>query len=198
MRRRRTGFTGALALAVVLVAAGIAAAAIRWTTDDIPPQGKGPYVFSAAVVDHLPQGFNRVRAALIEELPERPAMLFGPGVNYVESVSRYLQAREGGLTLPDGVVLVDPLPSGTSVRVRDDGRVMLDPAAPVGWDIRSRLVATILGTARDPLSSLTIARCQVLLPSDDPIRPQRCVAGPEAPLVTAAGDGRWAAAGPIG
>lgn len=196
-RRRRARRAGALILVGLLVVAGVAAAAIRWSADDIPAHGSGSYVFSAAVVDHLPQGYNRVRPARIDELPVRPAMLFGRGVSYPEAVARYLAAREAGRTLPDGVELVDPLPNGISVRVRDDGRVMLDPAAPVGWDITSRLVATLFGGPRDGLRSLTLARCQVALASDDPAAPANCRVGPDAPLVRATGS-RWTPAGPIG
>lgn len=190
-RRRVLGRrSGALALVGVLVVGGLAAAAIRWSTDDVPAQGNGRYAFSAAVVDQLPQGYERVRPARIGELPERPALLFGPGITYTQAVSRYFDAREAGRVVPDGVELVDPLPAGISVRVRDDGRVLLDPAAPLGWDLQTRLVA---GAYRPPLRFLTLARCQVILPGDDPSAQARCGPRRTEPFVTET-DGRWTAA----
>ena len=197
-RRRVWRTTGAIALVGALATVGISAGVLHWTADDIPPQGQGPYAFSAAVVDHLPQGYNRVRPARIEELPERPAILFPKGVTYAQAVARYLEARQSHRVLPHGVQLVAPLPAGISVRVRDDGRVMLDPAAPVGWDLKSHLVGSLF--IADPgaaPTTLTIPRCQVLLPSDPPDSPAACIAGPTAPLITERA-GRWTAAGPMG
>lgn len=187
-RRRRRRLVLSLAIAGAVAAGGAATAAIQWGPDDIPAQGDGQYAFSAKVVEQLPEGFRRVRPALIDELPERPSLRFAPGVTYSEAIGSYLAARGRGEVVPAGAAIEPPLPRGISVAVARDGSVAIDPAAPLGWDPRRGLVAPAF---QPPVRSVTLPRCQVLLPDDAPA-PARC--DPATRLYATEAGGAWSIA----
>ncbi|MDX6645525.1 MAG: hypothetical protein QOK40_1252, partial [Miltoncostaeaceae bacterium] len=187
--RRRTG----LAIAVAcLVVAGGALAAVRWTTADVPAGGRGVYAFALPRTDILPGGYARTRPPRISELPMRPALLFPAGTSYATAIRDYYAVRERRGIVPAGVTLTDPLPGGKVVRVLEDGRIALDPAAPVGYDLWTGLVSGLL-RAPDGTFAPSLPRCQVILPSDDPSAPADCLGNPNrAPYVRAEGE-RWVA-----
>ncbi|MGE4176905.1 MAG: hypothetical protein AB7G65_13780 [Thermoleophilia bacterium] len=178
-------------LAAALVAVGVAGA-ISWSRSDLPSQGEGDYAFSAAVVERLPEGFNRVRPALIQELPpDRPALLFPHGVSYPEAIHSYYLARERREQIPANVTLTAPLPTGIAVSVGRDRRVAIDPAAPLGWDPRTHLIATAFRGVGLQIPRLVLPRCQVLLPDQD-AAPADCSGTQGREYITADGR-RWLA-----
>lgn len=189
-RRARRGTTGAVALAALVLAGG-ALAAVRWGVADLPPAGDGggPEAFVLPATDILPGGYERTRPPAIDELPVRPSLLFPADVGHAEAVRRYFAARVRGAILPPGVELAAPLPEGKAVLVREDGRVALDPAAPLGYVPATGLVRTLSG---EPRGADPIARCQLLLGLDDPRSPACDAPGPaETTWVREGVDGRW-------
>lgn len=190
LSRRRGGLVVALAC---LVLAGGALAVTRWTEADVPAAGRGANAFVLPSEDLLPGGYARRRPPRLVDLPPRPSLVFPAGVSYAGAVADYHAARQRGEVVPPGARLEDPLPAGKVVWARDDGRVALDPAAPVGYDLWTGLVG---GLAVAPSSSFAVplARCQVILPGAAPA-PAHCRGIPrEAPFVRERPDGTWAAA----
>jgi hypothetical protein len=189
MRSRRPR-TYLLAAAVALVGAAAALAAGRWTIADLPPFGDGDQdAFVLPATDILPGGYERSRPPRYIDLPERPSLLFPPGVGYTQAIDRYAASRAHGKVLPAGAVLADPLPAGKVVLVRDDGRVVLDPAAPIGYSTATGLVNT-LGLPFGGVA-VPIARCQLLLGIDDSRSPSCDQPGVRRIYVREGVNGRW-------
>lgn len=178
-----------LATAAALVIAGGALAASGWSVRDLPPFGSGDReAFVMPTTDVLPGGYPRTRPPRYADLPVRPSIVFPAGLDYTQALQAYAAARAHGATLPAGAVLDDPLPEGKAVQVRDDGRIALDPAAPLGWAPVSGLVKTLAV----PFSggAIPIARCQLLIGSRDPDSPACDAPGPRA-YVREGVNGRW-------
>ena len=192
--RRRSWFSSRgprpylLAAAVALVVAGGALAASHWSVTDLPPFGDGDReAFVLPATDILPGGYERTRTPRYADLPARPSLLFPAGVTYSQALERYIAARARGKILPAGVVLADPLPAGKVVLV-SNGRVRLDPAAPLGYSATTGLVNVSYG----PKSGVPpIARCQLLLRLDDPDSPACDAPGKERTYVREGVNGRW-------
>lgn len=189
--RRRSWFSRGprpylLAAAVALVAAGAALAATHWSISDLPPFGDDDReAFVLPATDILPGGYERTRPPRYADLPSRPSLLFTAGVDYSEALNQYIAARAKNRILPAGVVLEDPLPAGKVVLVTD-GRVRLDPAAPLGYSATTGLVNVPSGASEVP----PIARCQLLLSLNDPDSPS-CDAPGERRYVREGVNGRW-------
>lgn len=178
-----------LVTALALVGAAGAVAGTGWSPADLPPfGGDDQSAFVLPTTDVLPGGYPRSRPPRYDDLPPRPSLLFPPGVDYAEAVRRYAAARRDGLAVPAGVALSAPLPEGKVVLVQDDGRVALDPAAPVGYSTRTRLVEVLSGP---PAGGVRLARCQILLGAPD--RGSPSCADPAANLtyVRSGVAGRW-------
>jgi hypothetical protein len=191
--RRRSGWRRPrpflLATAIVVVVAGGALAAANWSIRDLPPFGsQDREAFVLPATDILPGGYERTRPPRYAELPERPSLLFPPGVGYTEALSAYAAARAAGEVLPPEVALTDPLPAGKVVMVRDDQRIALDPAAPFGYSATTGLVTT-LPFGFDG-NAIPIARCQLLIGAEDPESPACDAPGPRAYVREGVG-GRW-------
>lgn len=192
-RRVRCGTSGAVALAALAVAAG-ALAAGQLGIGDLPPFGdddRAAFVLPRSEL--LPGGYARERPPRIDEVPPRPSLLFPRGVTYARAVASYFTARTRGQRLPPGVHLSTPLPAGKAVLV-EDGRVALDPAAPVGYEPGTGYVRTL---ERAPLSAERIPRCQLLLGREDR-RSSACPLEPgPIPYVREGVAGRWIPSGLI-
>ncbi|MGD9570692.1 MAG: hypothetical protein AB7V62_02250 [Thermoleophilia bacterium] len=179
-----------LAAALAVVAAGGAIAASGWDVGDLPPFGRDDETaFVLPQTDILPGGYARTRPPRYDDLPERPSLLFPPGVGHSEAVKAYAAARADGEILPQGAELSDPLPAGKVALIRDDGRVAIDPAAPFGYAATSGLVTTLARpyTADPPLA---IARCQLLIGQADAESPA-CDAPGTRSYVREGVAGRW-------
>lgn len=189
-RRRRSWFSRGprpylLAAAIALVAAGAALAATHWSLSDLPPFGSDDReAFVLPATDILPGGYERTRPPRYTDLPSRPSLLFAADVDYSEALSQYIASRAKGRILPDGVTLADPLPAGKVVLI-SDGRVRLDPAAPLGYSATTGLVNVPSGSGSPP-----IARCQLLLGIDDPNSPS-CDGPDQRAYVREGVGGRW-------
>jgi hypothetical protein len=145
-----------------------------------------------------PDGSVRLAPPRVRDLPPRPGLLFPAGVSYRQAVTSDHLAREARKVLPPGATLTDPLPEGKVVGLRGDGRVVIDPAAPLGDDPDSGRVNTptyslpghldadglraraaeqrLRGWAlpRGPTMIVgALPRCQVHLPGDGPGGPGR-------------------------
>ena len=192
--RRRSWFssrgprTYLLAAAVALLVAGGALAASHWSLADLPPFGDGDReAFVLPATEFLPGGYERTRPPRYADLPARPSLLFPAGVTYSQALKQYSAARAKGRILPTGVVLADPLPAGKVVLV-SNGRVRLDPAAPLGYSATTGLVNVPYG----PKAVVPpIARCQLLLGPNDPHSPQCDAPGKERTYVREGVNGRW-------
>lgn len=114
----------------------------RWQATDLPAHGRGTDAFVAARRLELPGGRVRIGPPRFDELPARPGLLFPAGVRYRDAVEAYYLAREAVRELPNGVELVTPLPAGKVLELREDGRLVLDPAAPLGYDTQTGDVLT--------------------------------------------------------
>jgi len=178
------------AAALLAVAAGGALAARTWSLGDLPPFGdRAEDAFVLPSTDILPGGYERTRPPRYDELPERPALLFPRDVGYTEALTRYAAARARQRVLPVGVELTDPLPGGKIVMLRDDGRLVLDPAAPYGYAVTTGLVKTLPGSFGG--EALPIARCQLLIGADDPASPACDAPGVTRSYVREGVGGRW-------
>ncbi|MGE3795399.1 MAG: hypothetical protein AB7I38_15945 [Dehalococcoidia bacterium] len=178
-----------LATAIVVAVAGGALAAANWSIRDLPPFGPADReAFVLPATDILPGGYERTRPPRYAELPERPSLLFPPGVvGYTDALSAYAATRAAGAVLPPDVVLADPLPAGKVVMVRDDRRIALDPAAPFGYSATTGLVTTLPFVFDG--NAIPLARCQLLVGAEDPESPA-CDAAPRA-YVREGVNGRW-------
>lgn len=106
-------------------------------------------------------GLRGLRPPYVAELPPRPAVLFSAGVTYREAIRSLFDARGHGQDMPQGAVLIEPLPAGKAVQVRDDGRIVVDSATPEGWNL-------IDGWTGLPSAQVgPLPRCQVLLGNED-------------------------------
>lgn len=187
MRSRRSR-TLLIAAALVLAGAGAGLAARGWTIADLPPFGDGDgEAFVLPATDVLPGGYERTRPPRYADLPARPSLVFPEGVGYTEALARYAAARTKARALPAGAALSDPLPAGKAVMVRD-GRVSIDPAAPIGYSATTGLV-NVLGVPFGG-DAVAIARCQLLLGSPDPASPACDAPGIRA-YVREGVAGRW-------
>jgi hypothetical protein len=143
----------------------------------------------------LPSGRPSVHPPAYAGLRVRPSIAFPRGVGYTSAVRLYYDARQRGEILPDGATLADPLPEGKVVKV-DAGRVFLDPAAPVGYDLATGLVSGfVTGAPAESRPAPALPRCEVLLgPSDSgptcPSPPARVARVQEI-------DGTWRAVTPV-
>lgn len=186
-----------LALAGAVLASGVAYGAVRWSEDDVPAAGEGPNAFVLPSTEILPDGRPSTRAPAYSELPVRPSIVFPAGLTYEEAIRLYLDARQRGEVLPPGTALADPLPEGKVV-MADGGRVRLDPAAPVGYDLESGLVSGFIsGAPSASLPAPALPRCQVLLGADDETSPT-CPTPPASVARVQEVDGTWQAVAPIG
>lgn len=192
--RRRSWFTRGprpylLAAAAVFVMAGAALAATQWSARDLPPFGHSDgEAFVLPATDILPGGYERSRPPRYSDLPQRPSLLFPAGVGYAKALAQYTAARTRGRILPRGVALADPLPAGKVILV-SDGRVRLDPAAPLGYSATTGLVNTPYDTPFP--EAPPIARCQLLLGPGDPDSPACDTPTHERAYVREGVNGRW-------
>jgi hypothetical protein len=186
--RRRRRSTVAIAFAALALTAAGAVAGARWIADDVPASGGPGNEFVGDVVDGA-----RVRPPLYSELPVRPALEFPDGVSYWQAVGQLYAARQEGKPVPDGAQLVDPLPDGQVVAVGSSGRVTIDPAAPLGYDVDSGLV--VAGLPSTPAGDArALPACEVGLPGAPP---KSCSSGTAQPLVQEQADGTWAKLPPV-
>lgn len=180
-RRWRRPRTRVLALALVgAVAVGsVAYGAVRWSTDDLPAAGTGEDAFVLPETSILPGGYESTRPPLYKDLPSRPSIRFPAGTTYSAAVAAYLDARRTGDILPAGTHLTDPLPDGVISQINNTG-VRLDPAAPLGYDLDSGIIATPPPGATRLSSNLgaLLPRCQILLGDELPTADPACPAGP--------------------
>lgn len=178
-----------LVTALALVGAAGAVAGTGWSPADLPPFGRDDQsAFVLPTTDVLPGGYPRSQPPRYDDLPPRPSLLFPPGVDYAEAVRRYAAARREGLAVPVGAALSAPLPEGKVVLVQDDGRVAIDPAAPVGYSTRTRLVEVLSGP---PAGGVRLARCQILLGAPDRGSPSCADPGANLNYVRSGVAGRW-------
>lgn len=193
-RRWRARRAVVLALAGAALTAGAAyGASVLWSTDDLPPAGQGPNAFVLPSTTILPDGSASTNRPRYADLPVRPALAFPAGLSYEDAVRSYYVTRQRGEILPPGVALTDPLPAGKVVMVTG-GRVTLDPAAPVGYDLTSGLVRSFPAAPAASVPAPALARCQVLLGRDDPDSPV-CPAPPATIEEIQERDGQWAMSG---
>lgn len=193
-RQRRRPHTRALALALVGAVAigGIAYGAARWSTEDLPAAGTGEDAFVLPETSILPGGYESTRPPLYKNLPTRPSIQFPAGTTYGQAVASYLDARRAGGILPAGARLTDPLPDGVVAQINDVG-MRLDPAAPLGYDLDSGIIATPGpdSTRINPAQGALLPRCQLLLGDEVPAADPACPTGSAQVERYREVDGRW-------
>ena len=123
-------------VAVVGAAVGVGVGAPS-SEEDLPKHERGIFAFVAPEVTIGPDGRAQVQMPLFGALPERPSLIFPPATSYRDAIQAYYEARQSNLELPSGAVIGSPLPQGKVVRHQQDGSLVLDPAAPLGFDLET-------------------------------------------------------------
>lgn len=145
--RRRGTVCAATGVATAAIVLGIAltggTSESTATSSGFLPHDRGIASFTELTTGTLPDGRLQHQLPLYTDLPERPSVVFPEGTTYPEAVTRYYTARELGRELPDGVEIGEPLPRGVVAQRADDGRLLIDSAAPLGFDPQS-------GRVREP------------------------------------------------
>lgn len=135
--RLRRLFPVAIATALAIGLASSAAHGVLTRSEPLPAHARGIYAFAAPDTSLNPAGFVQEQLPRFAELPRRPALIFPAGIGYRTAVRQYYEARQRGMELPAGAALGEQLPPGKVLQRLADGRLALDPAAPLGYDLAS-------------------------------------------------------------
>jgi hypothetical protein len=127
-------------MASLLVVAGIgtilavsAATGGSGNPGSVAPHGRGFEAFSSWVSTVGPDGVTHHQPPHFDDLAVRASILFPAGTGYRAAMEALYAARQQGVDLPIGAEIAPPLSKGKVVVVQN-GRLMVDSAAPLGFD----------------------------------------------------------------